>query len=78
MTRHVPKFPVDEVESRHHGRSEVVISISAGGVSGAIIGFFLACELRLAVGVFAALTLGLLAGWWARGVSIKGTREGVE
>ncbi len=76
MTRR--EFPVDEVESRHHGRSEIVISISAGGVSGAICGFFLAGELRLAVGVFAAVTLGLLAGWWARGVSVKGVGEGVE
>ena len=51
------------------GRPEIVFVLGAGAVSGAIMGFLFAVQIPLSVGVFAGVSLGLVAGWWARGAA---------
>ena len=51
------------------GRSEVVFVLAAGAVSGAIMGFIFAGEIRVSAGLFVGILLGVASGWWARGVA---------
>ncbi|WP_336810159.1 hypothetical protein [Bosea sp. MMO-172] len=77
--RRTPHDSVEEsVEQQGAPRPEAVVLAGAAAVSGGVVGFFLAGEIRLAVGVFAAALLGLLAGWWAHGVSAKLLKGGAE
>lgn len=63
---------IDPAADEQGGHPEVVLVILAGAVSGAIVGFLLAGEIALGLGIFVAAVLGLLGGWWARGISGDG------
>jgi ligand-binding sensor protein len=56
-----------EFVSSHEDRPDIILASVPIAVSGAIAGFVFAGQIVLAAGVFLALLLGLMVGWWARG-----------
>jgi hypothetical protein len=60
------------VEEQRQGWPQVIVLAVPFAVSGAIAGFFLAGYIALAVAVFGAIAVGLILGWWCRGLADKG------
>jgi hypothetical protein len=54
---------------RHEDRSEVLVPMLVGGLSGFTAGFFLQGEFAVAAGIFAATIVAGCIGWWARGAT---------
>jgi hypothetical protein len=51
---------------------QVIVLAVPFALSGAIAGFFLAGHVALAAAVFGAIAVGLILGWWCRGLADKG------
>ena len=61
-----PRLDDAEVNSPDQDHPEGLFACSVGALSGAIMGFLFAGKISLAAGVFIALMIGLIIGWWAR------------
>ncbi|WP_044592945.1 hypothetical protein [Bradyrhizobium sp. LTSPM299] len=68
-SRVIPRPQLDdaEVDRPEEGHPEGLVACFVGALSGAIMGFLFAGKISLAAGVFIALMIGLIIGWWARG-----------